>query len=78
MGDYIAFTAFMTLATLAEIGIHSYLRDGANAEFMIEERPDRDAFKEHLKNAPIKEKLHYALRSTHYVKNRPLINKTNQ
>ena len=78
MGDYIAFTAFMALATLAELGVYCYMRDGDRAEFMIEERPDRDAFREHLKKAPIKEKLHYALRATHYVKNKPIINKTNQ
>ena len=74
MADYVAFATFMTLAALAELGVYCYLRDGANADFMIEERPDRDAFRYHLKKAPIKEKLHFAFRATHYVKNMPLFN----
>jgi hypothetical protein len=70
MTDYIAYAV---LSAIASVGVYYHMRDGDNADFMIEQRPDRDAFIEHLKKAPIKEKIHFVLRATHYVKNKPII-----
>ncbi len=57
MTDYIAFVAYTALSAIALAGIYRYMRDGDNADFMIEQRSDRDAFKENLRKAPIKEKI---------------------
>ena len=73
MGDYVEFTIFMTITGLSMAGLYLWMRDGNNADFMIEERPDREAFKAYLKRAPIKEKFRYALFGTRYVKNKPII-----
>jgi len=73
MTDYIAFTVYMMLSGLSMAGVYLYLRDGDNADYMIEQRPDREAFREFLKRAPTKEKIHFVLRATNYVKNKPIL-----
>jgi hypothetical protein len=69
----VAFAAYLALSVIGLTGIGLYMIDGIRAEKMIEERPDRDAFMEHLKKVPIREKIRYALLSTDYVKNMPLL-----
>ncbi len=68
-----AFAVYVALASLTSIGVYRFLIDGLKAELMIEERSDKDVFREYLEGAPIKEKIRFALHATHYVGNKPIL-----
>jgi hypothetical protein len=67
------FLVYLVISGCALTGIYYMLHDGVIADEIIENRPDKDSFIKYLKTAPLKEKIHYVLWSSRYVRNKPLI-----
>jgi hypothetical protein len=69
------FLVYLVINGCALAGVYYWLRDGMIADEFIENRPDKDRFVEYLKTAPLKEKIHYVLWPSRYVRNKPSIRK---
>jgi len=72
MVEAIPLIAYVCFSVAGLYGLYYQMTDEWRAMDMVEKRPDGNVFYENLKKAPVKERLHYALWSTHYVKNKPI------
>jgi hypothetical protein len=50
-------------------GVYYYIRDETRADALFDKRNDREIFYESIRKAPVKNRLSYALFSSHYAKN---------